>query len=147
MSRYLCALIFLAVCTLTCRADVAENVSMTGMKTRIETPFFQDSIAFYSEHLGMTVLESWDENDDKGAILGLGSSAEGEAFLEIAYVDTPKTYVGVSLQFRVDDLDVIVDKIHGHLEYQGPEERPWGSTYLYLEDPTGIQVILYEGEL
>ena len=112
---------------------------MTGLKIRIETPFFRESIAFYSEHLGMTVLESWDENGDKGAILGLGSSAQGEAFLELAYVDTQKTYEGISLQFRVRDLVVVADKLRGHLEIRGPEVRPWGSTYLYLEDPSSVR--------
>jgi len=129
------------------QAIVAEGLSMTGLKTRIETRFFQESIAFYSQHLGMTVLESWDENGDKGVILGLGSSAEGEAFLELAYVETRRTFEGISLQFRVHDLGVFVDRLRGHLEFHGPEERPWGSKYLYLEDPTGVQVILYEGEL
>jgi hypothetical protein len=60
---------------------------------------------------------------------------------------TPKTYEGISLQFRVHDLADIADKLRGHVEFLGPEERPWGSVYLYLEDPTGIQVILYEGEV
>ncbi len=129
------------------QANFAGDLSMTGLKTRIETRFFQESIAFYSKHLGMTVLESWDENGDKGVILGLGSSAEGEAFLELAYVETRTTFAGISLQFRVHDLDVFVDRLRGHLEFQGPEERPWGSKYLYLQDPTGVQVILYEGEL
>ncbi len=129
------------------QATFAGDLSMTGLKTRIETRFFQESIAFYSEHLGMTVLESWDEDGDKGVILGLGSSAEGEAFLELAYVETRRTFEGISLQFRVNDLDVFVNRLRGHLEFHGPEARPWGSKYLYLEDPTGVQVILYEGEL
>ena len=129
------------------QATFAGDLSMTGLKTRIETRFFQESIAFYSEHLGMTVLESWDDNGDKGVILGLGSSAESEAFLELAYVETRRTFEGISLQFRVHDLDVFVDRLRGRLEFHGPEERPWGSKYLYLEDPTGVQVILYEGEL
>ena len=129
------------------QATSAGDLSMTGLKTRIETRFFQESIAFYSEHLGMTVLESWDENGDKSVILGLGSSAESEAFLELAYVETRRSFEGISLQFRVHDLDVFVDRLRGHLEFHGPEDRPWGSKYLYLEDPTGVQVILYEGEL
>ncbi len=120
---------------------------MTGLKTRIETPFFRESIAFYAEHLGMTVLESWDENGDKGVILGLGSSAQGEAFLELAYVEAPVKYEGISLEFRVRDLVIVAERLRGLLEFRGPEERPWGSTYLYLKDPTGIRVILYEGEL
>ncbi len=126
---------------------VAEDFPMTGLKTRIETLFFRESITFYSEYLGMSVLESWDKDGDKGVILGLGSSAQSEAFLELAYVETPKSYEGISLQFRVHDLVALAEKLRGHLEFRGPEKRPWGSTYLYLEDPTGIQVILYEGEL
>ncbi len=126
---------------------VTGDLSMTGLKTRIETPFLQESIAFYSEHLGMTVLDTYHENGDKGVIFGLGSSTQGEAFLEIAYVETRRTFEGISLQFRVHDLDVFVDRLRGHLEFHGPEQRPWGSKYLYLEDPTGVQVILYEGEI
>jgi len=92
----------------------------------------------------MTVLESWDKDGDKGVILGLGSSTRGEAFLELAHVETPRTHEGISLQFRVSDLAVVVERLRGDLEFRGPEKRPWGSMYLYLQDPTGIKVILYE---
>ncbi|NNF57684.1 MAG: VOC family protein [Rhodothermaceae bacterium] len=118
---------------------------MTGLKTRIETPFVRESLAFYVDYLGMTVLQSWD--DGNGAILGLGPSVHSEAFLELAYTDTAPAYRGLSLQFRVDDLSAIVEKLRGRVAFRGPTPRPWGSTYLYLDDPTGIQVILYEGDL
>ena len=123
------------------------DLSMTGLKTRIETPFLQESIAFYTEHLGMTVLDSWQDESDKGAILGLGSSAQGEAFLEFGYTETARTYDGISLQFRVQDLGMIAARLRGQVEFSGPVERPWGSKYLYMEDPTGVQLILYEGDL
>ena len=72
---------------------VAGEHSMTGLKTRIETLFVEESVEFYSGHLGMTVLESWDDNGDKGVILGLGSTAKSEAFLELGYADSSKRYV------------------------------------------------------
>ncbi len=125
----------------------ADDIALTGLKTRIETPLLQACRAFYTKHLGMKVLDSWDENGDKGVILGLGSSAQGEAYLEIAYVETPTSYQGISLQFRVRNLDAVANKLRGQLEFRGPEQRPWGSRYLYLQDPAGIQIILYEGEL
>jgi len=125
----------------------ANEITLTGLKTRIETPLFQVCGNFYTKYLGMKVLGSWDEKGDKGVILGLGSSSQSEAYLEIAYVETPKSYEGMSLQFRVIDIDSFVRKLHGHIEFRGPETRPWGSRYLYIEDPAGIQVILYEGEL
>ncbi len=142
-------MLLLATVTLSFAAQkiLEDNAPMTGLKTRLETPFLQESVAFYTEHLGMTVLESWDDNGDKDVILGLGASVEGEAFLELAYVDAPRTYPGISLQFRVGDLAVIAERLRGHWAFRGPEERPWGSTYLYMVDPTGVQVIVYEGEL
>ncbi len=123
------------------------GISMTGLKTRIETPSLQESISFYSELLGMTVLDSWDDDGDKGAILGVGSTVGGEAFLELGYVETARSYEGISLQFRVQDIYNTADKLRDQWDFEGPVERPWGSKYMYLEDPTGVQVILYEGEL
>lgn len=125
----------------------ADDISLTGLKTRIETPLISESRDFYTKYLGMKVLDSWNEKNDKGVILGLGSSTQSEAYLEIAYVETPKSYEGISLQFRVKEIDSVAKKLRGQLKFRGPEERLWGSTYLYLEDPTGIQVILYEGKL
>ena len=29
--------------------------------------------------------------------------------------------------------------------FEGPTKRPWGSTYVYFEDPNLIRVIVYEG--
>lgn len=118
----------------------------TGLKTRIETPLMRESVAFYTDVIGLEVLSTWDEQGDRGAILGLGGSPGAQAFLEIAHVaDGPPP--AVSLQFRVDDLAAVETRLRGRWEYRGPEARPWGSTYLYLRDPAGVQVIIYEGEL
>lgn len=135
---------------------------MTGLKIRIETPLFNESIKFYGDYIGMTVLQLWDhaadeadnlsslnktDNIDRGAILGLGTSIDGEAFLEIAYTESPTVFPGLSLQVRVNCINDFIKKIQGKLTFEGPVERPWGSSYLYLTDPSGISVILYEGKL
>lgn len=126
---------------------VTDKPNMTGLKVRIETTFIAESVKFYSEYLGMAVLESWDENGDRGVILGLDSRSDGQAFLEFGYEATPQNYDGISVQIRVSNLLVIMEKLRGKIEFSGPDERPWGSKYLYLKDPSGIQVILYEGKL
>ena len=95
----------------------------------------------------MIILDSWDRDDDRGAILGFSTAANGEAFLELAYDIAPKQYAGMSLQFRVLDLAAVEERLRNVVEYRGPEERPWGSTYLYLTDPAGISIIIYDGEL
>ena len=120
---------------------------MTGLKLRLETHLLDESVVFYREYLGMTVLESWRRVGNIGAILGVGASLQGEAFLELVYTEAPKIYEGISLQFRVEDLAASMERLAGRVELEGPKARPWGSTYLYLKDPNGIQVILYEGRL
>ena len=126
---------------------VVDHLISTGLKVRIETPLYQECRDFYTEYLGMKVLDSWDEKTDKGVILGLGSSSQDEAFLELGYTETQRPYEGISLQFRVRDVDAIAESLRGRLEFSGPVERPWGSRYLYLGDPAGIKIILFEGEL
>lgn len=123
------------------------EIPMTGLKIRIETSVLDESVAFYTQHLGMQVLDSWDDQGDRGVILGLGPSVQGEAFLELAHAEAAETYDGLSLQFRVGDLDAVVERLRGQVEFRGPKERPWGSTYLYLEDPMGVEVIVYQGKL
>lgn len=121
--------------------------AITGLKTRIETDRLEETLEFYTNVLGLTVLDSWNEEGDRGAILGIGGSVDGEAFLEVGHDENPAEHGGMSLQFRVADLEPLVGKLDGRYEYRGPVERPWGSTYVYVRDPAGVDVVLYEGEL
>lgn len=119
---------------------------MTGLKTKIRSPLIQESVEFYTKYLGMKVLESWDDPGDRGVILGFGSP-DGEAFLEIYDTEPAPTYEGFGLQFRVTDLADVMDRLRGHVDFRGPVERPWGSTYLFFEDPSGVEVVVYQGGL
>ena len=143
-----CALLLAVVCIVACarprHAPLADG--FTGLKTRIETPLLDETARFYTDLLGLRVLDAWDEAGDRGVILGLRDTRSGEAFLEIAHAAAATTPV-VSLQFRVRDLAAVEARLRGRWPYRGPERRPWGSTYLYLRDPAGVQVILYEGDL
>ena len=126
--------------------DISQPVA-TGLKTRVETSLFQESIAFYTELIGMTILESWNEADDKGIILGLRRPGEVATYLELASADNVRVYEGLSLQFRVSDIAATADRLRGEVEFRGPEKKPWGSTYMYLEDPTGISCRNIRGPL
>ena len=116
------------------------------LKTKISTPNLTESRAFYETIFGMVVAGEWDEPDDKGVILKFEDGGN-EGFLEIYHTPVTHDFKGLSLQFRVDDLKGFIAKLPTHLEFDGPTPRPWGSTYLYLRDPAGIQVIVYEGGL
>ncbi|NVK54035.1 MAG: VOC family protein [Alteromonadaceae bacterium] len=114
------------------------------MKTRIETRFYDQSIAFYTDILGMHVIEKWHKNEDRGVILGICSPMSGAPTLELAFSPHQHNYSGISLQFKVACLTTFTQQLPAAQAYEGPVQRPWGSEYLYLQDPTGIQVIIYE---
>jgi len=117
-----------------------------SLKTKISTPKHQETRAFYETVFGMTVVEEWSEPGDVGAILAFPGGRQ-EAFLEVHHVDNPKHFDGLSLQFRVDSISRFMAALSGDIAFEGPTERPWGSTYLYLRDPNDILVIVYEGGL
>lgn len=116
-----------------------------SLKTKITTPRFAETIAWYRELFGLDPVEQWDEPGDKGCILAF-PGGRNEAFLEI-YAGPAANFLGLSLQFRTADLDGFHAALAGRFESGGPVDRPWGSRYLYLTDPNGIAVIVYEGGL
>ncbi|MEQ8300819.1 MAG: VOC family protein [Hyphomonas sp.] len=115
-----------------------------SLKTKISTTRLADTRAFYESVFGMVVAEEWDEPGDKGVILAFRDSA-GEAYLEIYDSDQIHEFSGLSLQFKVDSLHDFIGALPSGTVREGPKPRPWGATYLYLTDPNGIQVIVYEG--
>ena len=115
-----------------------------ALKTKIITLRFDETLAFYAGLPGLTLIEQWDEPDDKGAILGFTGGAE-EAFLEIYAGPAPDDFAGLSLQFRTEDVDALLGELGERYACEGPADRPWGSRYLCLTDPNGIRLIIYSG--
>ena len=115
-----------------------------ALKTKIVTPRYDETLAFYLGLPGLSLIEQWDEPGDKGAILGFAGGTD-EAFLEIYAGPGPANFSGLSLQFRAEDADAFRAEIEGRYACEGPVDRPWGSRYLYLADPNGIRIIVYSG--
>ena len=85
-----------------------------------------------------------DEPDDAGCILALPDAPE-QALLEVYRGDKAHDFSGLSLQFRVPDIDAFAAALPADTAARGPVDRPWGSRYLYLTDPNGVAVIAYQG--
>lgn len=115
-----------------------------ALKTRITTGRFADTQDFYERVFGLEVIEAWDSPGDRGVILGLPGGRR-EALLEVWAGEPPESFAGLSLQWKVSDIAVFRSALPKDVESEGPTERPWGSTYLYLRDPNDIQVIVYSG--
>jgi len=117
-----------------------------SLKTKITTPRLDETRDYYVRVFDMVVAEEWDSPDDKGVILAFKDGKE-EAFLEIYDGDTAYDFSGLSLQFKAENLTAFVETLDPDVERRGPVERPWGSRYLYLTDPNGVAIIVYEGGL
>jgi uncharacterized glyoxalase superfamily protein PhnB len=76
----------------------------------------------------------------------LAGGEEG-AFLEIYEGPEGPGFAGLNLQFKTKDLAGFRSLVPAGVEVRGPVKRPWGSTYLYLTDPNGISVMVFEGGL
>ena len=117
---------------------------MSTLKTKITTPHFSATTAFYKAVFGLVVVEEWNEAGDQGVILGF-DDGPNEALLEIYSGPAVRDFSGLSLQLRVEDIEKFVTELPVDVVFEGPTPRPWGSIYVYLEDPNQIQVIFYQG--
>lgn len=126
--------------------------SFTTLKTVIRTKDFQASCAFYKDILGLRVVTSWHESQDRGCIFELAENAR----IEISKIDPAHQYyqslfseeatLKIDLQLATNDLQGWAKRLKEKWECRGPVDRPWGSKYLYLKDPDGVQIIIYDKE-
>ena len=115
---------------------------MLSLKTKIICPNWRDVAAFYQGHFDMEVVEEWDETNDKGVILGF--PGRREALLEL-YDGPASDLRGISLQFRVEDVDAFAAGLDPSIGRDGPSDRPWGARYLIFADPAGVRIVVYSG--
>ena len=115
-----------------------------SLKTKLNTPLFVQTRDWYCDLFGLEVMEEWDQLADRGCILGFAGTT-GDALLEIYHCDAPHSFDGLSLQFRVYDVDAFVVPKEERFTSRGPVNRPWGSKYLFLSDPNGVSVVVYSG--
>jgi catechol 2,3-dioxygenase-like lactoylglutathione lyase family enzyme len=115
-----------------------------SLKTKIVTPQLAETRDWYRVLLGLVVLEEWEELDDCGCILRLRSTP-GKALLEVHLGSEAATYSGMGLHFRVSDIDIFTKHSDERFRFREPIDRPWGSRYLFFNDPNGISVVLFSG--
>ena len=96
-----------------------DNTPHVGsMKTKLSTPFLTETRDFYQEVFSMGIVEEWDSPGDRGVILEFRQGSR-EALLEIYHSDETFDFSGLSLQFRVEDVDDFV----GSLDSVGCKRR------------------------
>jgi catechol 2,3-dioxygenase-like lactoylglutathione lyase family enzyme len=131
--------------------------AMHSLKTMLRCRNIAASRHFYVDLLGLSVVEEWDDPHDKGCIVGFGPrGASSGGFLEMLAVDPdhpkhraafegPVASDKIELQIRVDSVDAWAERLEGTLGMEGPVTRPWGNRYLWIRDPDGVRVALFQG--
>jgi len=128
---------------------------LSEVKTVIRTKDFKVSKKFYSEILGLKIVEEYNgEKGVQGCILRIGKS-NSSSFIEISAINSDHYYFDssfdkniendkIDLQIKTNSIDYWTNYLKGKWKARGPVDRPWGSRYLYLRDPDGLQIIIYQ---
>jgi catechol 2,3-dioxygenase-like lactoylglutathione lyase family enzyme len=129
--------------------------NLVSLKTVIRTKDFVASKKFYTQILNLKIVEEYDgEKGVRGCIFRIGRQ-DNNAFLEISEIDMDHYYFDTSfnknikndkidIQIKTDSIGYWADHLKGRWKVEGPVDRPWGSKYLYLRDPDGLQIIIYQ---
>ncbi len=117
-----------------------NRVVLTRHTTRFET-----MLAFYRDQLGLTVIESWDEPGNQGAILALPGDVE-QAHIEVihlGHVAKPdKLPANIALNLYVDDVTAWRDALAGAGVgiARDLKDVPWGLRSFGVDDPEGLRI-------
>ncbi len=109
------------------------------------TTQFETMLAFYRDHIGLNVIESWDEPGNQGAILALPGDVE-QAHIEVihlGHVAKPDTLpANMALNLYVDDATAWRDTLAeaGIPIARDLKDVPWGLRSFGVDDPEGLRI-------
>lgn len=133
-----------------------EN-NLLNTKTVIRTKDFEASKAFYTQILKLKIVEEYnDGNGSRGVIMRVGNK-QSNAFIEVSEISAAHYYYQeafskgcendkIDIQIRTDNIHYWATRLQNRWSARGPVLRPWGSHYLYLKDPDGLQIIIYQNK-
>ncbi|MEQ8358074.1 MAG: VOC family protein [Cytophagales bacterium] len=128
---------------------------LLSLKTVIRTKNLKVSKEFYTQILNLIIVEEYNDGDgSKGCIMRIGDQ-NSNAFIELSEIDSEHYYYQdsfsnnvqsdkIDLQIKTNDVNHWAAWLNEKWEVRGPVLRPWGSQYLYLRDPDGLQIIIYQ---
>ncbi|WP_271769790.1 VOC family protein [Aquimarina algiphila] len=131
---------------------------LLSLKTVIRTKNFEDSKLFYTQILNLKITEEYNDGDgSKGVILQFGHE-DNNAFLEISEIASNHYYHQnsfdksiendkIDIQIKTNNIEYWATRLRDKWKVKGPVLRPWGSYYLYLRDPDGLQIIIYQEKI
>lgn len=132
----------------------AKN-ELYSLKTVIRTKNLDVSKRFYTELLELEIVQEYNDGDGaRGCILRVGDE-NSNAMIELSEINKHHYYYQASfsrvldndkidVQIRTKNIAYWATRLTEKWAVKGPILRPWGSHYLYLRDPDGMQIIIYQ---
>lgn len=130
-------------------------MKLQSIKTVIRTKDIEASKRFYLEIMGLELVQDYQDDEYvRGCILKF-AAPNGNGFLELSEIKKGHEHHQpgftqdfendkVDIQLRTDDIDYWAKRLNDQWTARGPVDRPWGSKYLYLRDPDGLKIIIYQ---
>jgi uncharacterized glyoxalase superfamily protein PhnB len=125
-----------------------ETLRLRTLSPALTVDDLEQSLRFYTEALGFTVEERWEEEGElKGVMLLAGTCHLGLSQDDWAKGRGREKGTGFRLYAETaQDLDVLADRLREHgVEPDGPKEQPWGDRALTVTDPDGFKLTLSAG--
>jgi catechol 2,3-dioxygenase-like lactoylglutathione lyase family enzyme len=125
-----------------------ETLRLRTLSPALTVDDLEQSLRFYTEALGFTVEERWEEEGElKGVMLLAGTCHLGLSQDDWAKGRDREKGVGFRIFAETaQDLDAIAQRLRQHgVEPDGPKEQPWGDRALTVTDPDGFKLTLTAG--
>jgi catechol 2,3-dioxygenase-like lactoylglutathione lyase family enzyme len=111
---------------------------------------YEQALAFYRDALGLPVLESWDTDEGRGAVLDAGRatlellSADQTELVDRIEVGEP-TSEPIRFALEVEDSVAAAGRLvaAGAEEVGGPVVTPWNHRNVRVRAPDGMQLTLF----
>jgi catechol 2,3-dioxygenase-like lactoylglutathione lyase family enzyme len=130
------------------RQTAPESLRLRTLSPALTVDDLEQSLRFYTEALGFTVEERWEEEGElKGVMLVAGTCHLGLSQDDWAKGRDREKGVGFRIFAETaQDLDAIAQRLRQHgVEPDGPKEQPWGDRALTVTDPDGFKLTLTAG--
>jgi catechol 2,3-dioxygenase-like lactoylglutathione lyase family enzyme len=124
-----------------------------SLKVVIRCANLDTSRTFYTEVLGLSIVEQWEEAEGRGIIVSAGEDSPG-ALIEVYEMSPagrrfdprfrePVSSDKIDLQLHTPALEEWIARLRGRWPFQGPQDLPWGQRWIKLRDPDGLLIAIY----
>lgn len=112
------------------------------------TKNYEAMLEFYRDHLGMDIIEQWDEPQNRGTLLAFGGKIANAVVEVIELGDEALPGIkpqNIVLSIEVDNADTLHDAFiaRGIPIARRLEDAPWDHRSFGIDDPDGFRIWYY----